>query len=167
MFKQTTFDPDRHGAINDCNKLFYNSIVDRHSRRGREIFVHPRAQLARVRFSHPAGFGIYDSLTCYRSQTGWISFSVSCRKKMGRGRLYLAEFAGCLATMSCGLAVGYSASAVPDIRSRIHISDDQEDWFTSLLNFGALLGGLVAGMVSSFLYFYYFESVKTCSHESE
>lgn len=71
-------------------------------------------------------------------------------KKMGHGRLCLAEFAACLGGMSYGLSVGYSSPALPDIRSRLHITDDQGDWFAALLNVGALIGGLVAGMVPAF-----------------
>ncbi|CAN7940781.1 unnamed protein product, partial [Ixodes hexagonus] len=63
----------------------------------------------------------------------------------GRLRLYLALSSACMAALSFGLTLGYSSPALPDIRRRMAFSDSQEDLFGSLVNIGALFGGLAGG----------------------
>ncbi|CAN7940779.1 unnamed protein product, partial [Ixodes hexagonus] len=68
-------------------------------------------------------------------------------QKAGQRRLLVAVTAAMLASMSYGLAVGYSSPALPDIRQRMGLSDDQSDWFGSLLNIGGLFGALAGGQL--------------------
>lgn len=63
----------------------------------------------------------------------------------GRKHLFFAEFAAMLAAASYGLSVGYSSPALPDMRQRMHLTEGESSWFGSLLNIGALVGGLLGG----------------------
>lgn len=69
----------------------------------------------------------------------------------GRMHLFLAEFAAMLAAASYGLSVGYSSPALPDMRQRMHLTEGESSWFGSLLNIGALVGGLLGGQSIRYL----------------
>ncbi|EEC05675.1 Slc2A8 protein, putative [Ixodes scapularis] len=73
------------------------------------------------------------------------SLDYDAGRRAGRRRLHLAVFAATMATMSNGFSIGYSSSALPDLRQRMGLSDDQGDWFGSVLNMGAMFGALVGG----------------------
>ncbi|KAH9368601.1 hypothetical protein HPB48_004048 [Haemaphysalis longicornis] len=79
--------------------------------------------------------------------------SISCNDDGSKGRrhLWLAELAATLGAMSYGLSVGYSSPALPDMRQRLHFTADQSSWFGSLLNIGALVGGLTGGQSIRYL----------------
>uniref|UniRef100_G3MRT8 Major facilitator superfamily (MFS) profile domain-containing protein n=1 Tax=Amblyomma maculatum TaxID=34609 RepID=G3MRT8_AMBMU len=64
-----------------------------------------------------------------------------------RRRLYLAVAATYMATLSAGLALSYSSPALPDIRQKMTISEDDAGWFGSLLMAGGLVGGLLSGQL--------------------
>lgn len=68
-------------------------------------------------------------------------------QRAGHRRLLVAVAAAMMATMSFGLCVGYSSPALPDMRKRLGWSDDQSDWFGSLLNIGGLFGALAGGQL--------------------
>lgn len=65
--------------------------------------------------------------------------------RLGQRNLYMAEFAACMGDMSFGLTSGFSSPALPDIRKRMAISDNEGDWFASLVNIGGIVGALAAG----------------------
>ncbi|CAN8013317.1 unnamed protein product, partial [Ixodes persulcatus] len=72
-------------------------------------------------------------------------------QEAGHRRLLLAVTAAMMATMSYGLSVGYTSPALPDIRQRMDLSDDQSDWFGSLLNIGGIFGALAGGKLIRFI----------------
>lgn len=81
-----------------------------------------------------------------RRRRRWQCTSRSCNADSdGRLHLFLAELAAAMAAASYGLSVGYSSPALPDMRQRMHLTENESSWFGSLLNIGALVGGLVGG----------------------
>ncbi|KAK8782670.1 hypothetical protein V5799_015989 [Amblyomma americanum] len=64
-----------------------------------------------------------------------------------RGPLLLAVGSACMGASSFGLTLSYSSPALPDIRRRMPFSDNQGDWFGSLVTLGALFGGLAGGQL--------------------
>ncbi|XP_077525451.1 facilitated trehalose transporter Tret1-like isoform X2 [Amblyomma americanum] len=86
----------------------------------------------------------------WRRRWRWTSGSVN-EESQGRRHLIVAEVAAVLGAMSYGLSVGYSAPALPDMRKRMHFTDDESGWFGSLLNIGALVGGLIGGQSIRYL----------------
>ncbi|KAL3224951.1 hypothetical protein MRX96_049405 [Rhipicephalus microplus] len=79
-----------------------------------------------------------------RRRCPWTSRSIN-EDSDGRLHLFLAELAAAMAAASYGLSVGYSSPALPDMRRRMQLTESQSSWFGSLLNIGALVGGLVGG----------------------
>lgn len=67
----------------------------------------------------------------------------------GRRRVYLAVAATYFGTASTGLACGYSAPALPDIRRTMHVSEDDAAWFGSLVLAGGIVGGVFSGQLLS------------------
>uniref|UniRef100_A0A023FXL0 Putative transporter major facilitator superfamily n=1 Tax=Amblyomma parvum TaxID=251391 RepID=A0A023FXL0_AMBPA len=65
----------------------------------------------------------------------------------GRRRLLMAVASTYMATLSAGLALSYSSPALPDIRQKMGISEDDAGWFGSLLMAGGLVGGLLSGQL--------------------
>uniref|UniRef100_A0A023FJX4 Putative transporter major facilitator superfamily n=1 Tax=Amblyomma cajennense TaxID=34607 RepID=A0A023FJX4_AMBCJ len=63
----------------------------------------------------------------------------------GRRRLYLAAASTYMATLSVGLVMSYSSPALPDIRQKMSISEDDAAWFGSLLMAGGFVGGILSG----------------------
>lgn len=85
-----------------------------------------------------------------RRRCPWTSRSIN-EDSDGRLHLFLAELAAAMAAASYGLSVGYSSPALPDMRRRMHLTESQSSWFGSLLNIGALVGGLVGGQSIRYL----------------
>ncbi|XP_077525473.1 facilitated trehalose transporter Tret1-like isoform X1 [Amblyomma americanum] len=65
----------------------------------------------------------------------------------GRRRLYLAVASTYMATLSVGLVMSYSSSALPDIRRKMGISEHDAAWFGSLLMAGGFIGGILSGQL--------------------
>ncbi|XP_075549351.1 facilitated trehalose transporter Tret1-like isoform X2 [Dermacentor variabilis] len=64
-----------------------------------------------------------------------------------RLRLSLCVAAAYLAMMSVGLMCAYSSPALPGIRQRFGLTEDEATWFGSLVLPGAVLGGLIGGQL--------------------
>ncbi|KAL3196710.1 hypothetical protein MRX96_045111 [Rhipicephalus microplus] len=64
-----------------------------------------------------------------------------------RCRLAICVAAAYLAMMSVGLMCAYSSPALPDIRKRFNLTNDEVSWFGSLVLPGAVLGGLIEGQL--------------------
>ncbi|XP_064471410.1 facilitated trehalose transporter Tret1-like isoform X2 [Ornithodoros turicata] len=60
-------------------------------------------------------------------------------------RLYLTVGVLYLSSLAFGNACAYSSPALCDIRQRISFTAEDTDWFGTLLNIGAVFGGLAAG----------------------
>ncbi|CAK1604498.1 unnamed protein product [Parnassius mnemosyne] len=71
--------------------------------------------------------------------------------KAGRGKAYrqvLASFVANLGTMNTGMAFGFSATALPQLKSpdsSIHITENQASWIASLSAAGTPIGCIVSG----------------------
>ncbi|XP_065307316.1 facilitated trehalose transporter Tret1-like isoform X2 [Dermacentor albipictus] len=87
-----------------------------------------------------------------RRRRRWPWTSTSCNEDSdGRLHIFLAELAAVLGATSYGLSVGYSSPALPDMRQRMPLTESQSSWFGSLLNIGALVGGLLGGQSIRYL----------------
>ncbi|KAK8774487.1 hypothetical protein V5799_010973 [Amblyomma americanum] len=64
-----------------------------------------------------------------------------------RRRFYLCVAAAYLAMMSVGVMCAYSSPALPQIRERFNLTENDVAWFGSLVLPGAALGGLVGGQL--------------------
>uniref|UniRef100_T1JMS1 Major facilitator superfamily (MFS) profile domain-containing protein n=1 Tax=Strigamia maritima TaxID=126957 RepID=T1JMS1_STRMM len=63
---------------------------------------------------------------------------------------FIAAFIASIAPICAGLIIGYSSPAGPDMDKpgrRFHLEEQEKSWFSSIVNIGALFGGLLAGIL--------------------
>lgn len=77
------------------------------------------------------------------------SRDANVQKKAFSGALALAAIAAYMGSIGMGSVVGFSSPTVPLLKTYdkpLRITDDEADWFASLVNVGALIAGPIAGM---------------------
>ncbi|CAB3242996.1 unnamed protein product [Arctia plantaginis] len=68
--------------------------------------------------------------------------------KLGRGKALkqvLASFVANLGTINTGMAFGFSATALPQMKEQLNITDSQSSWIASLSSAGTPVGCLLSG----------------------
>ncbi|XP_045615875.1 facilitated trehalose transporter Tret1-2 homolog isoform X2 [Procambarus clarkii] len=73
------------------------------------------------------------------------------RHSKGHAAQYLTAFAATMGALAAGTVLGYSSPAGPKLMSNtttgpLHLTTEQNMWFSSSMNLGALMGGPVGGL---------------------